>query len=74
MGRKVMQNEETYESIFMDQARSYDLGGSVGNVECSSTKRLHHELYFPKNSKRNRESSTIHALGISTNQDNTRDY
>ena len=50
----------------MDQARSYDFGGNVRNVECSSTKSLHHELYFPKNSKRNRESSTIHALGIST--------
>ena len=62
-----MQNEETYESIFMDQAKSYDLGGSVGNVECSSTKRLHHELCFPKIPKLNHESSTIHALGISTN-------
>jgi hypothetical protein len=59
--------------FFTDQVRSYDLGGSVKNVECSSTKRLHHELYFPRNPKRNRESSTIHALGISANQDNTRD-
>jgi hypothetical protein len=57
----------------MGQARSYDLEGSVRNVECSSTKRWHHELHFPKIPNEIVNPPRSMRWGISANQDNTWD-